>query len=1111
LNIETGVKRTVITNDEGGFIVPLLQPNKYQVTVQQTNFAPFEANDVVLNTNDNRFLKIQLKIGDVSAKVTVEGTTQAAEATVSTTVDQKFVQNMPLNGRTLQSLISLTPGVVLGGGDGQLSINGQRGNSNYLTIDGVSANIGVSRGQGTSQTISLSLGVTAQADQNASGSTPGFNALGTTNSLFSIEELQEFKVQTSNANASFGRQSGGQIGITTRSGSNEFHGSLYDYWRHEAFDARDWFTNASTTFIPKQRLRQHLFGGTLSGPVVLPWVGEGTPYFWKGKDKTFFFFNFEGLRLTQPQAATIRLVPSTAMRNLPGLNSTIRTLLNAYPLPTDESANCTRRTTAISTTAWNALPTASRGAAVYSPTVPEGTLVGTCFVDANSSLTSQNAWRVKIDHNINGKHSLMARFNSAPLDSESYLYNNRTNQSGKTYTFTSGWKALFSSKFVNELNFNWSKNTGETTRDLTNNGGGTPYSIGTITPSFAPERSRATLSLPSSLADSGFTLGYDIDNTQEQYNITDNFRWIAGSHTIGLGGDYRLLLPRYAQRDYQVATSLGVAQTTPAIRTALDLTTAVNPTAGQVAIFVFDAVDLKIANFSAYAQDTWQVNSRLTIDLGLRWEVVTPPKGRNVPLYTLTGFPDLNNLTLSTDPFFETKYNSFAPRLGAAFQLNRKTGWETTLRGGWGTYYDLGLGSISGAALQFPYTRSLASSRTFVPFPVSDANFAPPAPLSLTPPYTGQSFTIVAPGYSVPRTYQWNFTVEQSIGSKNVVSAAYVGNAGRKLLRRYFYGFAATNPPSAGNPLPGNSNFLNARLNVTRNDGNFGDESDYQALQVSYIRRLSSGLQVLANYTLSKAEDTGSSDGIGSVGITTANLPNLGQSNSVNAADSKGFSDFDRRHVFNTAITYEMPSWKLDESPMNLLNNIFIKGWGTDFNFKYQSAAPLTPFYNYRDTVSGINFPYRVDAVSGQNPWIDDPTAPSGRRLNSAAFALPTGVGIGLATAKNGNVVRNSIRGFDVYQLDFSLRRTFSINEKVKLQFRGEMFNITNHPNFAPPSTFLGTVASNTGVFTPNSTFGAVQTMLARAASPGGTTSGLSAIYSIGGPRSTQLSLKLLF
>jgi hypothetical protein len=570
-------------------------------------------------------------------------------------------------------------------------------------------------------------------------------------------------------------------------------------------------------------------------------------------------------------------------------------------------------------------------------------------------------------------------------------------------------------------------------------------------------------------------------------------------------------LPRYAQRDYQVATSLSVAQTTPAIRTALDLTTSATPIAGQVAIFVFDPVDVKTTNLSVYAQDTWQVNSRLTLDLGLRWEVVTPPKGRNVPLYTLKGFPDFNNLTLSTDPFFETKYDSFAPRFGAAYQLSRKIGWETTVRGGIGTYFDLGLGSISGAAQQFPYTRSLAAPRTFVPFPVSDANFAPPAPLSLTPPYTGQSFTIVAPGYSVPRTYQWNFTVEQSIGNKNVVSIAYVGNAGRKLLRRYFYGFASTNPPAAGNPLPGNSNFLNGRLNVTRNDGAFGDESDYKALQMSYIRRLSRGLQVLANYTLSKAEDTGSSDSIGSVGVTTSTASNLGQSNSVNAADSKGFSDNDRRHIFNAAITYETPDWKFDSSGLNWLNKIFVKGWGTDFNFKYQSAAPLTPFYNYRDTVSGISFPYRVDLVSGQTAFIDDATAPGGRRLNTAAFALPTGVGIGLQTAKNGNLVRNSIRGFDLYQLDFSLRRTFSIGEKLKLQFRGEMFNLTNHPNFAAPFTLFGSVASNTGVFTPQSTFGTAQTMLGRSANPGGTTGGLSSIYSIGGPRSTQLSLKLLF
>jgi hypothetical protein len=148
------------------------------------------------------------------------------------------------------------------------------------------------------------------------------------------------------------------------------------------------------------------------------------------------------------------------MRNLPGLNPLVRTILNSYPNPTDESASCTRRTTAISTASWNLLPTAQKGAAVYSPTVPEGTLVGTCYVDASSSVTSQDAYRIKIDHNFNGKHSLMARFNSAPINSEIFSYANRTNQGGKTYTFTTGYKAVLSSRFVNELNFNWSKNSG---------------------------------------------------------------------------------------------------------------------------------------------------------------------------------------------------------------------------------------------------------------------------------------------------------------------------------------------------------------------------------------------------------------------------------------------------------------------------------------------------------------------------------------------------------------------------------------------------------------------------------------------------------------------------
>jgi len=1099
VNANQGLKREVITDEGGRFAVTLLPPGRYVLTAQLDGFAPFEMNDLVLNVGDALALAIKMEVAGVGEAVTVKGeaTKTTASSTVGTVIDRQFVENIPLNGGTLQSLLSITPGVVLGAGDGQLSINGMRTDSNYLTVDGVSANIGVSRGSGTVLAVSNSLGVPGSADQNASGATPGYSAMGTTNNLFSIEELQEFKTEASNASAAAGRQAGGQIGITTRSGTNELHGSLYEYFRDDRFEATDWFAKASATPIPKQELSQHMFGATFGGPIL--------------KNRTFFFANYEGLRLTLPQAATVRLVPSAAMRNLAGLHPTVRTVISGYPLPTDESeAGCPTRTVALSTAAWNALPAAQQGGAVYSPTIAGGTVVGACYVDSSSSTTDMNAFRLKLDHTLTANHSLWGRFNMAPLTGESYTFANRQNQDGDTWTFTAGYRAIFSSRSMNELTANWSRNTGTAGRALTDTGGAVPWEASLLLPSGAPASSSVVMGLPTPMVSSGTTLGASLANEQEQWNVTDNLRYVRGRHTWGAGFDYRRMRPTYARNEYQ-ASYIQTAQTTPTVRTTLDMFTASSPIIGQISTFSFDTVEVEATNFSAYLQDRWAVSPRLTLDLGVRWEVNTPPKGVNTPLYTLSGFPNLDALTLTTDPFFETKYNAFAPRVGAAYRLTETPGHETVLRGAYGLYFDLGQGSLSAAALQYPYNRTLASPPRNVAFPASDANLAAPSAFSLQPPYTGQSFTILAPDYALPRVQQWNATVERSLGRSNIVSMAYVGSAGRRLLRRYFYGFAATAPAAAGNPLPANSSFLNARLNVTRNDGDFGDESDYHALQVSFFRRLHRGLQVLANYTLSRSEDTGSSSVNASGGANSATSSNLGQSNAAAADESRGYSDFDRRHLFNTALTWELPALEATGGVAGTLNTIFVTGWAADVIFKFQSAAPLTPFYTYTDGVSGISFPYRAEIVPGQDTWIDDASAPGGRRLNPAAFAVPSGVGAGLQTARNGNVERNGIRGFSLRQLDLSVRRTFTVWHGYKAQFRWEIYNLTNQPNFAPPLNQIGSVSGTTGVFTPSSSFGRVSSLFARAANPGSTTGGLSPIYAIGGPRSMQFSVKFTF
>src|SRR6266852_8244196 len=321
VNKGTQLARDAVTNDQGYFRIPLLPPGAYTLKAHAQGFAPVEFPNVVLNVGDQKALQIQLKAGDINATVQVvnEAPLINESPAVGTVVDRQFIANLPLNGRSFQSLIALAPGVVITKANpsnaGQYSVNGQQANANYFTVDGVSANIGMSP--------------SIQIGQAEGGSLPGVSASGGTNNLVSIDALQEFRVQTSTYAPEFGREPGGQVQVATRSGTNQFHGAAFDYLRNDVLDASNWFTNANR--LNKPPLRQNDFGGTFSGPILLPRLGEGGRHPWySGRNLTFFFFSYEGLRLRLPLSVTTT-VPSLALRR--SAAPPIQPLLNAFPLP----------------------------------------------------------------------------------------------------------------------------------------------------------------------------------------------------------------------------------------------------------------------------------------------------------------------------------------------------------------------------------------------------------------------------------------------------------------------------------------------------------------------------------------------------------------------------------------------------------------------------------------------------------------------------------------------------------------------------------------------------------------------------------------------------------
>src|SRR2546421_8066372 len=279
LNLSTALQRHATTDDQGSYVIRLLPPGRYNVTAQRSGFTTVEIRNVVLNTGDQLALRVKLKVGEIGESVTVieDPSSLQQSASVGTVVNRNFVENLPLNGRSFQSLFELTPGVVLTRASfneqGQFSVNGQRANANYFMVDGVSANIGVSAG--------------AAPGQSAAGSLPALTSLGSTSNLVSIDALEEFRILTSNYAPEFGRTPGAQISIITRSGGNDFHGNIFGYFRNDAFDANDWFANSKG--LRRAAIRQNDFGGVAGGPLI--------------KDRAFFFLSYEGLRLRQPQIA----------------------------------------------------------------------------------------------------------------------------------------------------------------------------------------------------------------------------------------------------------------------------------------------------------------------------------------------------------------------------------------------------------------------------------------------------------------------------------------------------------------------------------------------------------------------------------------------------------------------------------------------------------------------------------------------------------------------------------------------------------------------------------------------------------------------------------------
>jgi Carboxypeptidase regulatory-like domain/TonB dependent receptor len=1042
VDIDRDTSTSTTTNDSGLYTFPSVRPGRYRMAVTAVGFKVVDVTSVTVNVQDHLEQNFKLVVGSISESMTVTAdayNVNTTDATVSTVVDRNFAENLPMNGRSFETLIQLTPGVVVvqssAADSGQFSVNGQRAASNYWTVDGVSANVAASSN--------------ANGGNGVGGTLGSFSVLGGTNSLVSVDALQEFRIQTSTYAPEFGRTPGGQISLVTRSGTNQFHASVFDYLRNDAFDANDWFNGfVNNPPLPKAEERQNDFGGTLSGPML--------------KDRTFFFFSYEGLRLRLPQTV-LSTVPDdgTVPGGLDARQNALPALqpyLDVFPLP-------------------------------HGPEVLlGGQPTGAAQLNASfSNKASLDAYSIRVDHRLGDKLSVFWRYNYSPSkllqrgsggDALSVLQQNRIT----IQTATMGVTSLISPIVSNDLRLNYSRTSGSSNSHLDQFNGAVPLASLPLPAPLTEQNALFGLLISSLKEGQELAAGQQTANLQRQINVVDSASVQKGSHSLKFGVDFRQLSPRIAPSVYSQEVLFPGVPSAEIGNAEFGQTESIAPTT------------LSFHNLGVFAQDTWRVAPRATITYGLRWDVdFAPSSSPSIPALTGYNLNDFSHLAIAAagTPPFKTTFGNVAPRVGLAYQLSRSQDWGAVVRAGFGVFYDL-VSSETGSVIgnngpPFSATNNTSGSFPFVPAEVAAPQIQPTGSIS--------QFSAFNPNLKLPYTLEWNIAFEQALSRQQTVSVTYVGASGQRLLQTV----AVDAPPSNPNIVFGT---------LVDNTAT----SNYNALQVQYQRRLSHGMQMLASYSWSHSIDDGSAGSAGS-------YSNLGVPGNFSA--NRGPSDFDIRDAFSAGMTYFVPNRK-----MSTFAGAALRGWSLESVIQARSAAPVdVSDGDFQVFNNGVFADIRPDLIPGQPIYLrgaqcaaalvqglvpnGQPVSPcpGGLGLNPAAFADPPYDPNTLIPSRQGDTPRNFLRGFGATQVDFAIHRDFPIHESLKLQFRAEMFNILNHPNFGPPNSSFVSSA-----FGGPAAFGLSAQMLGQSLNNGNLGGGaFNPLYQIGGPRSMQFALKIDF
>lgn len=1104
-NNGTGVSRTVTTASTGDYSFPLLDVGTYTVTVDAQGFKSGVRRNVILQINEKLRADFSLEVGATTEKVeiTAEGLTlRTDDATLGQTIEQRRIEELPLNNRNLGVLAILQPGVQYGprsGTDGQGF--GQRQGSHGIPIPGVGLSFVANGQRETNQHGTLDGVVATEARVNTITFSP------------SPEAVQEFRVLSGSYSAEYGFNAGAQTLIVTKSGTNEWHGSAFEFLRNDVFDAENYFQNyfnaPGAARSKKDSLRQNNFGGVLTGPFWIPKIYDG-------HNKTFFMFNYEAKRRRQGGIAQTANHPPTAFRtgdfsSLLALPTPIRIV---DPLTGTEFPGNIIPANRISNSAKELMkfwPEPQR--------VNANPLTGINYTGFERRSLDDDQAFVRVDHNFGEKDKIFGRyaFNDVtylvvPGDNPNFTYF----VAGRNQNLGTAWIHIFTPNFINEVRYGYNRSVDNTLNPRANTSFDVDASLGLTgfrvvndgNRKFTPRETGVptiTVNSFSTLAEQDGGNGFDFNNLH-QFN--DNLTWSHGAHNSKFGFDYRHValfrgaanVPRggltfsgdIANNGF-AAFLLGYPSTTTTPE-GLPLT------------------ETRQTRFAAYATDDWKATRKLTLNYGLRYEYNTPAVDIKGLWRSLSFEQQVNGVptvipNIGTElEFYKSQKKLFMPRLGFAYRWTD----DWVFRGGFGIYYNVHqLNNYTILNLNPPKSGTSNFANSSTGGRITNAAGQPvltyAAPFGTVSTTSATGINAISPDNPQPYTSQWSLDVQRRLPFDTVLTIGYVGNKGSHIDQTVELNAPAPSilaNPGGRRPIPsfidgvgGPTRPLN-RLRWLTSDGN----SWYHALQVNAQKRFSKGLQLGFAYTYSKAmgEGYGRNEGGGAVSNS--------YQNPKDRAGEKTRYGFDFRHSAVINLLYELPT--IPAFKDNFGKHIF-GGWQMNSIIVLRSGLPFSVLQgNTINTLEGQIRPDRLSDGKLSNPTVNKWYDPDAFRVVTCAQpgSTTTTAGQALNTylaqfCHYGSAGQGILEGPGFKNVDYSLIKNTQLTEKLRVQFRAEIFNIFNTPQFAVPNNSLNAATA----FLPTAAGGAFPTQVTPSRGPG-------SISSLVAPmRQMQFGLKLLF